>query len=167
MDTKTSKPTVKLTLPDGEIIHIPQQDGLRVVVYNNQIQTVRDEESFIAYHQKHPGTLANLITNATYALLLTENEINNMFMRSKSTKNKMIYYHDAKDNVHPYIFTTNYNLKIVPTSSLIAHTLQWLKGLLVSTHGVAAFDIIKEAEKKGKLKRLGGAEEKDGLDSIS
>lgn len=162
----------EIELPDGEKgIVTENPDVLRCVVYNNEIQRVRNPETFLAYHTKNPGSLKKLMSNIVWALNIEEDRLSHMYNKSLVnrqftiplymsptagvTKQNGVYYANSSSHAHGYAVLGHLNsvFRHVPVYSMILYTLNWLKGIAVETYGVDAFQLIKEAENEGLQRR--------------
>ena len=144
----------EIELPNGDVIQIKADDKyLRYIVYDKQIQVVRNVEGFIDYHQKNPGSLQRLITNATWVLLHDEEFINRMYYNCRSNARFPRPYYSTRPKQSMFLIALG-GMETIPVSSLVKHTLNWLKGLMISAYGAQGFDMIKEAVEAGKQRRL-------------
>jgi hypothetical protein len=143
-------PRVKFEYEGVEYEFIGRDDDYRYIVYDKQIQFVRNVESFVSYHEANPGSLKRMMANQIRAQFLTESMLVMMYNNCHSNEvHTRPVYQDPKLHQHKF-----YRMmpQEVPLKVLVELSLKWLQGIIVETFGVQGFDIIKEAKAEAAKK---------------
>lgn len=137
---------------EGHEITVMSLDTYRYVVYDKQIQHIRNTESFLNYHKKNTGSLEHLMTNLVWAQLLSDSQLENMYMGGHNQDHARLRYP-----------TSQWSTKEVPLKPLLEKTQRWLQGIIIEAHGAQGFEIIKRSKEKAADKLKIDAEKEHDL----
>lgn len=130
----------------GETFTVPSFNGYRYIVYDNQIQHIRNEKSFLDYHKQHTGSLEKIMTNMVWAQLLSAEVLEKMYMHADNRHHKRPMY-NPRASAFGYVHTS-----VIPMYVLMEKSQRWLQGVIIEAYGAKGFDIIKRAKEKATEK---------------